>query len=111
MKKQALYKNIKVEVLKNRSRFIAIFALISIGVFVFSGLMATGQAMRYTITNYLNEYQVADLIITTPQGINQDDLVKIKQLDHVKQVEAIYTSDVILSDSSATYQVKSLPTN
>ena len=59
------------------SRFIAIAAIVALGVGLLSGLMAMPIDMRTTIDEYFDRQNMHDLRIVSPLGLTDDDVAAI----------------------------------
>ena len=65
------------------SRFIAIAAIVALGVGLLSGLMAMPIDMRTTIDEYFDRQNMHDLRIVSPLGLTDDDVAAIAAVDGV----------------------------
>ena len=63
------------------SRFIAIAAIVALGVGLLSGLMAMPIDMRTTIDEYFDRQNMHDLRIVSPLGLTDDDVAAIAAVD------------------------------
>ena len=82
LKKKALRKNIRQEILQSLGRFISIFSLIALGVFAYVGLNVTGADMRATSAEYINTYNRADIVVQSTFGLDEKELEEVlKQIN------------------------------
>ena len=93
MKKKALWKDIWKEILNNKARFLALFAIILLGVSFFGGIKATGPNMLDTADKYYSDYQLADLKVLSTYGIEEKDIDVLEDIDHI-QVTPMRTIDI-----------------
>lgn len=80
MKKKALWKDIWKEIWNNKARFLALFAIILLGVGFFGGIKATGPNMLYTANRYYREHDLYDLKILSTMGIEDEDVTKMEEV-------------------------------
>ena len=95
-------------------RFIAIFAIIALGVGFFAGLKVTTPSFVYTADTYANEYAMFDFKLMSTIGFTEDDISEIaKRTDCT--VEGAYTADCSAflgeTDSADTVRFLSITKN
>ena len=78
------------------SRFIAIAAIVALGVGLLSGLMAMPIDMRTTIDEYFDRQNMHDLRIVSPLGLTDDDVAAIAAVDGVDEVMPAYMTDMFV---------------
>lgn len=93
MKKKALWKDIWKEVSNNKARFIALLAIITLGVGFYAGISAAGPDMLKIANNYYRDNQLFDLKILSTYGIVDKDIEAIEEV-HGLTFEAVSTIDV-----------------
>ena len=93
MKKKALWKDIWKEVSNNKARFIALLAIITLGVGFYAGISAAGPDMLKIANNYYRDNQLFDLKILSTYGIVDKDIEAIEEVDGLT-FEAVSTIDV-----------------
>lgn len=110
-KRSALRKNILREILRTKSRFIAIFAIIGISVGFFAGLKSATPSMKKTAMDYFDNNSLMDIRLVSTVGFGDDDIEDLSRLDFVDSVMAGYSSDLIVTQDSIDFVVKvmSLP--
>ncbi len=103
------FRNIK----KSFPRFLSLFLMSMLGVFVFTGLKSTAPDMLRSLDNYLDQADAYDLKIVSSQGLTLDDLEALKKVDGVKEVEGSYSNDVLFPIGHDQYvmNVSSMPSN
>ena len=107
MKKKALYKNIIVQIKKTFGRFLSIVAMIFLGVFVFIGLKITGPVMRIISRDYIEEYNLSDLNISSVFGLDEKDFEILKGISGISQIERGYSLDLIEKNSNKLIRLQS----
>ncbi|HOP65936.1 MAG TPA: FtsX-like permease family protein [Bacilli bacterium] len=90
-----LIKNTFIKIKKSLGRFLSILFIIALGISVFIGLRESSFGMLFTADNYYDEYQLMDFKITSTYGLNDDDIVAIKNLFNVSKVVPTYSIDVL----------------
>ena len=110
-KSSALRKNTLREILRTKSRFIAIFAIIGISVGFFSGLKSSGISMIATALKYFSDSHLMDLSLLSTVGFDDEDIEEIKNLEFVDEVMPAYASDLIITqnDIDSVVKVYSVP--
>lgn len=92
--KSAWTKNNLREVKNTMGRFIAILAIVALGVGFFSGLSVAKDAMIKTANEYINnEAAMYDFRFLTTIGFTEEDIKYYSSLDGVKAVEGLYSID------------------
>lgn len=109
MNKKALIKDIFREIRNTKARFISIMLLISLGVFVFVGLKATGPNMRTTGENYFEKYRLAEMTVQSTMGLDRDDEIAIRSVPGISDVEFGYSLDVISDQDEKIVRIQSMP--
>ena len=90
---------------KSFPRFLSLIIMSLLGVMVFVGLLATSPDMLATIDNYYDEKNVYDIKIISSMGLIEDDITALSKLENVKEVEGIYSTDILLSSDNNEYVV------
>lgn len=94
------------------SRFLAIFAIVALGVGFLAGLLSSPGDMRYSADVYYDETHFYDFRIVSTLGLTTEDLQAVEALDQVEAVMPVYDSDLVLVSSqgdSYTARMHSLP--
>ena len=74
MKKKALWKDIWIEIGKSKARFLALLAIITLGVAFFAGIKAAGPDMLDTANQYYEENNLYDLKVLSTYGLEEADI-------------------------------------
>lgn len=110
--KNVIFKTTVREVKKSFGRYIAILAIVALGIGLFAGLKVTKPAMIETENRYLKEKNFFDYRIMSTLGFTDEDAEKIASLEQVKDVEATVSLDVMCavgSQSEVVFKVHALP--
>lgn len=110
---KSVWKDLFREIKRTFGRFIAIFAIVDIGVAFFAGVTASSNDMKNSTDNYYDDYNMSDLRLLSSIGFNEDDIKAIRAVDGVKGVYPAYSQDaVIRKDSIETaVHIMSVPDN
>lgn len=106
--KNALNKDIFREILRTRSKFLSIIAMVALGAFVFVGLLITGPMMRETMNHYIMATEVADITIQSTLGLDFEDRFVIEHVEGSKKIEYGHQKDVMISSTEQTLRLESL---
>ena len=94
------------------SRFLAIFAIIALGVGFLAGLLATTPDMRYSMDQYYRQTNLMNLRIVSTMGLTKQDVEEIRSTEGVEEGMPSYTSDALVtfpSEDTAVARIHSLP--
>ncbi|WP_282920155.1 ABC transporter permease [Ignavigranum ruoffiae] len=105
MKKSTLWKDIRKAFRHSKGRFFSIICLIALGSFALVGLKVTGPDMRRTGQDYFDQHQLADIIVMSQYGLNQDDKDLIEQAAGINQVEFGYQQDVVIKRTNQSLRI------
>ncbi|MCH5352802.1 MAG: FtsX-like permease family protein [Acutalibacter sp.] len=105
-------KNVLRTIKSSLSRFLAIFAIVSLGVGFLAGLLASPIDMRLSADRYYDDIEMYDLRIVSILGLTEDDLVTVRQTAGVEAVLPVHDEDLVLltpDGDSHTTRVHTLP--
>ncbi len=90
------------EIRSSLGRFMAIFAIIALGVGFFAGLKVTKDAMLATVRKYLNRYGFYDFRIVSTLGFDQENVEAFSGMKDVAAAEGSVSFDILyrLEDGS-----------
>ena len=94
------------------SRFVAIFAIVALGVGFLSGLLASPVDMRLSADEYCREANLYDIKIQSTQGLTDEDLAAVRAVEGVSGVMPARDMDLVLtieSGESLTTRLQSFP--
>ncbi len=94
--KKSFTKSAMRQILSNKSRFIAIFAIVLIGVGFFSGILATGDDMRLGADRYYDNYKLMDFRLISTYGFSDRDVEVLSDMNDI-HVYPSYFSDFIVN--------------
>lgn len=106
MKKSALWKDTFREIMRSKTRFLSIFAIILIGVAFYAGLSATGPVMIDTADSYYDEQNLSDLHVFSTMGLADEDKKLLESVENA-DINYLYSKDVIFNKTGLTSKVYS----
>lgn len=109
--KQQIVKNALRTIKKQIGRFIALFVMSLLGVFVFAGLQATAPDMLTTIDDFLDSHQAYDIKILSTMGLTDDDIQAVCDLKEIEAGEGEKSVDVLfkINGQDETMRIAALP--
>lgn len=110
MVKKSLCKNTIREIKGSFGRFLAILAIVALGVGFFAGLQVTKDAMVKTGDEYFREKGLFDLRMISTLGLYDEDVESIKTLPFVTQCEGSVSNDFIVRRTDGSMSVIKLHT-
>ena len=96
------------EITGHKMRFISLLALVLLGVFVLVGLTVTGPIMRRTVANTLKKSNAYDLRLAASDGLEEEDLRLIDDMEGVRGKEYFHTGYLTTKELKTLY-LSSLP--
>ena len=91
MLKKSTFREIK----NSLGRYLAILAIVALGVGFFAGLKVTQEAMVTTTGNYLNRQNLFDYQILSTLGFEEEDVKTMSDADGVKAAEGAVSTDAL----------------
>ena len=73
-------------------RYLAILAIVALGVGIFAGLKSSQPAMQSTVDEYMRDNRMFDFQLMSSLGLTESDRAAFAQLDGVKYAEGISIS-------------------
>lgn len=104
--KSALIKDIFKEIRSTAGRFIAIFAIVALGVGFFAGLKATTPDMKATADEYFDRQKLMDIRLLSTFGFTDEDIAALEKQPGVAEVMPTYGMDALLDMPDGTKAVK-----
>ncbi len=89
------------EIKSSLGRYLAILAIVALGVGFFAGLKVTRAAMVKTTQAYLTEKQFYDYRVVTTLGLDQEDVELLAAQEGVRAAEGSYTFDILCTDGGS----------
>ncbi len=96
------------EITGHKMRFFSLVALVLLGVFVLVGLTVTGPVIRRTVADMLAKSNAYDLRLSVSDGLKDEDLRLINDLDGVREKEYFHTGYLTTKELKTVY-LSSLP--
>lgn len=93
-------KNIRRTLTGTRSRFLAIFAIVALGVGFLAGLLSTSPDIEDSMEEYLDNSNLYDFRVVSTLGLTDADLDAIRALNGVDRVQGGYSADLFVSYGS-----------
>ncbi len=107
--KRSYTKNIFRTVKSTLSRFLAIFAIVALGVGFLAGLMAAPDDMRLSADAYYDDTDMYDLRVVSTLGLTEEDLELVRQAEGVETVLPVRDTDLVfLSADGDSYTTRLL---
>lgn len=94
-----------------RSRFVAIFSIVALGVGFLAGLNSTPMDMKESMETYLDDANFYDLRIVSTMGLTDEDVEALRQVEGVRAVQPAYSADLLVNAGAdvVVSRVQSLP--
>ena len=80
----------------SKSRFIAIFAIVALGVGFLAGLLSTTPDMEDSMEEYLDGGNLFDLRVVSTLGLTEDDVAALEQVEGVAKVQGGKSADLLV---------------
>lgn len=100
------------EIKGSLGRFVAIMAIVMLGVALFAGLKVTTPAMVATGNSYLAEQNFFDFRLLSTIGFEEEDVQKFNELDEIADAEGSIFVDAICAiedGNESVYKIQALP--
>ncbi len=97
---------------KSLGRYIAILAIVALGLGFFTGLRLTKTAMLYTLDEYADELRLFDFHFVSTLGLTEEDVEAARELPGVEYAEGSKAEDVLVNvgkSSDIVYHCMSVP--
>ena len=103
-----MWKTTLREIKQSLGRYLAIFAIIALGVGFFSGLKVTREAMVDASDRFVDDHEMYDFRLISTLGLTVDDTEALSKMSGVKHVSGAYRADAIVSSGSSEFIVSFL---
>ncbi|MHB1485911.1 MAG: FtsX-like permease family protein [Saccharofermentanales bacterium] len=87
------------EIKKSFGRFIAIFAIVALGIGFLAGLLMATPDMHASVDALYDKSNMADIFIKSTMGITGADIKAVSSLDYVKDIMPAYVTDTLMKTS------------
>ena len=104
--KPSMRKDFLREIKKSLNRFLSIMMIVALGVAFFAGIRATSPDMKLSADHYYDEENMMDLRAVGTWGLTDEDVKELKQIEGIKEIEPIYSYDVMGKVSNNQYLLK-----
>lgn len=88
------------EIRNTFGRFFSIFMIVAIGVAFYAGITASAPTMKYSADHYFDQYDLADIRLTSTLGVTKSDITEIKNVKGVKGVYGVKYIDALAYEKS-----------
>lgn len=95
---RAYRKNILRTITRSMGRYLAIFAIIALGVGFFAGLRQTKPAMIKTVGRYYQEHQLFDFRVLSTFGFTAEEIERAGRIEGVRTAAGAVFEDLIYQD-------------
>lgn len=85
------------EIKNSLGRYLAILAIVALGVGFFSGIKVTREAMVKTADDYLSNHEFFDYKVVSTLGFEKKDVAALSKEAYVKSAEGSISTDVLFS--------------
>ena len=94
--KHTYRKSVLRTIRQTMSRFLAIFAIVALGVGFLAGLLAATPDMRYSGDRYFDESELFDIRVVGTLGLSDEDIDAVRAVDGVADLMPGYTADALV---------------
>lgn len=88
------------EIKHHPGRYLAILAIVALGVGFYAGLFVIEDAMLTTADRYIDKYNLYDLSVSTSLGLDQEAVDALRKIEGVQYAEGVIATDAICSAST-----------
>ena len=92
---KTMWKTTLREIRQSFGRYMAILAIVALGVGLFAGLKIMKPLMIETADRYLKEKGLFDFQLVSTYGFEQEDVAYLASLEEVRAIQGTYTYDVL----------------
>ena len=103
---RTLRKDFRREIRKSFSRFISIMLIVVLGVAFYSGIRSAMPAMRLSADALYDKDNLMDIRILGTLGLTDNDLMALREVEGVEEVEGSYSFDFLCLSNSKEVVVK-----
>ena len=94
------------EIKARPGRYLAILAIVALGVGFYAGLFVIEDAMLDTTNSYITEYNLYDFSVSSTLGLYEDDVKELSKLDGIARAEGVIAADAVCrGNKNSTEQV------
>ncbi|MBO5208183.1 MAG: FtsX-like permease family protein [Lachnospiraceae bacterium] len=110
--KNAMIKTSIREIKGSLGRYVAILAIVMLGVAFFAGLKVTKPAMIETLDRYLEEQNFFDYRLLSTIGFTEEDVDKLSEMEGIADIEGTISLDALCSideGNEVVYKIHAVP--
>lgn len=110
--KSAMIKTTIREIKGSLGRYLAILAIVMLGVAFFAGLKVTKPAMIETLDRYLVEQNFFDYRLLSTIGFTEEDIDKLSEMEGIADIEGTISLDALCSideGNEIAYKIHAIP--
>ncbi len=93
------------EIKAHPGRYLAILAIVALGVGFYAGLFVIEDAMLNTANSYIVEYNLYDFSVSTTLGLYEEDVAQLAGLDGIKHAEGVIAADAMCQGNTDSEQI------
>ena len=97
------------EIKNSKARFLSIFALVALGVFILVGLTVAGPIIRKSLESFIKDSNTYDICLSIPDSFEDKDYDLLERLEGKSEEEFIRTIELKTQDKALNFHIKSLP--
>lgn len=97
--KKTYLKIILKEIKQSFGRFVAIFSIVALGVGLLSGLIVTTPDMHYSVDEYYDKHNMADIFIKGTMGLTDNDIKILSSMDEIEEIMPAYVTDTLMENN------------
>lgn len=94
-------KNIIREIRGSFGRFLAITAIVALGVGFLVGILSATPDMKHSVDVYYKDTNMTDIFIKATMGLTDRDIEAVREIDGVKEVMPAYVTDILMETPDA----------
>ena len=98
------------EIKNSFNRFLSIMLIVALGVAFFAGIRATSPDMKLSADAYYDRENMMDLRVLGTWGLTDEDIEGLEQIEGIKEIEPLYSYDVMGKVTSNQYVLKAYST-
>lgn len=90
-------------------RYLAIFAIVALGIGFFTGVNNAEPSMQKTLDDYFDDLNMYDFSLVSTLGFEKNDVLEFDKIDSIDKAEGVYKIDTLMQlEDVLAYQVISL---
>ena len=93
------------EIKAHPGRYLAILAIVALGVGFYAGLFVIEDAMLDTTNSYVIDYNLYDFSVSTTLGLSDKEVKELASLDGIRRAEGVITFDAICKGEGDEEQI------